>query len=77
MTSVLASYAVGLLGLAVVLVLWLAVQRAWSRIFPESSDDPDPLAGRLGCHGCDRGCGEGNDCERHRRDADAAEEERA
>jgi len=31
---------------------WLAVQSAWRRAFPAPGADPDPLAGRLGCHGC-------------------------
>lgn len=35
---------------------WLAVQFAWRRAFPQAfgdpGADPDPLAGRLGCHGC-------------------------
>ena len=31
---------------------WLAVQNAWRRAFPDAGADPDPLAGRLGCHGC-------------------------
>jgi len=40
--------------------LWIAVLGAWRRAFPEAGADPDPLAGRLGCHGCgecDKTCG--------------------
>ena len=36
------------------LAVWLAVQLAWRRAFPDPTGDPDPLAGRFGCHGCDR-----------------------
>ena len=73
----LGSYAVGLVGLGVVLALWLVVQRAWSRAFPEASHDPDPLAGRMGCHGCDPRCVGGESCERRRPEPAGAEEERA
>lgn len=54
---------------------WLAVQSAWRRAFPDAGADPDPLAGRLGCHGC----GDCNDkCGRQRPDgARAAGEERS
>ena len=52
----LGSYLTGVIGIAVLLAAWLAVQRAWARAFPDASGDPDPLAGRLGCRGC--GCGE-------------------
>lgn len=46
------SYAVGLIGIAVVMAAWLAVQLAWGRTFPDASADPDVLAGRPGCNGC-------------------------
>ena len=49
----LTSYAIGLTGIVMLCVAWLAVQLAWRRVFPEASGDPDALAGRLGCHGCD------------------------
>jgi len=49
---VLTSYAIGAIGLALLMVGWAAVQRAWIRAFPEEMDDADPLAERLGCHGC-------------------------
>lgn len=38
---------------------WLAVQRAWLRVFPWATADSDALSGRLGCHGgsrCNREC---------------------
>ena len=50
----LASYAVGLVGIVALAVGWVAVQRAWARAFPDAFDDPDVLAERAGCHGC--GC---------------------
>lgn len=48
----LTHYAVGLIGMAVLLAAWLAVQEAWRRTFPEGSADPDVLAERMGCGGC-------------------------
>ena len=49
----LTSYAIGLTGIVMLCAAWLAVQLAWRRVFPEASGDPDALAGRMGCHGCD------------------------
>ena len=48
----LASYLTGVLVIVAVTVAWVAVQRAWRRAFPDASADPDALAGRGGCHGC-------------------------
>ncbi len=42
----------GLLLLSTVVVLWVAVQGAWRRSFPDPSGEVDALAGRGGCHGC-------------------------
>jgi len=50
----LASYATGLIGIAIVLLFWVWVQGAWRRTFPGVSADPDVLAERVGCDGCDR-----------------------
>ncbi len=44
-----ASYATGALALSLLLLAWLAVQRGWQRICAEADDDPDALAGRMGC----------------------------
>jgi len=49
----LASYATGLIAIVVVAALWLGVQLAWRRAFPSRCSDPDALAGRTSCHGCD------------------------
>ena len=54
MSGVLGSYAVGVLGVVLVAVAWVAVQLAWRRVFAGVSAEPDALAGRTGCHGC--GC---------------------
>ena len=64
----------GLVFLALLLAAWVAVQRAWRRSFADVCDDPDALAGRLGCHGsCERTV-----CPRRRsRGVDAGGEERA
>lgn len=55
------SFVVGALGIAILAGGWLAVQQAWQRSFPEAHADPDPLAGRMGCHGC----AAADECERH------------
>ena len=61
--------------LALALGLWVAVQNAWRRAFPDTGPDPDVLVRRRtadgglgGCHGGCAGCG-GDGCEgpaRHR-----------
>jgi len=51
----LTSYAVVIAGVVGVMLLWIAGQSAWRRVFPEACSDPDVLAGRAGCGGCDRG----------------------
>jgi hypothetical protein len=55
----MAEHATGLAILLALLLGWLAVQRAWARVFPGPDGDPDALAGRLGCAGgsCERPCG--------------------
>lgn len=52
----------GLLLMVGVLVLWVAVQSAWRRSFPDPSGELDALAGRGGCHGC-RGGECRNECD--------------
>ena len=42
----------GLLMLLLVVGVWVAVQSAWRRSFPDPSGELDALAGRGGCHGC-------------------------
>ena len=49
----LASYAIGVLVIVAALVVWLAVQIAWGKVFPGASCDPDVLARRAGCRACD------------------------
>ena len=68
------SYAIGLIAILVLIVAWAAVQGAWRRTFADAGTDPDPLAGRLGCHGCEKEEG----CERRvpERTGAAAEEQR-
>ena len=48
------SYATGVGVLLGMLLAWVAVQQAWRRAFPGGDADPDALAGRGGCRGCDR-----------------------
>ena len=53
-------YAIAGLAVAVMAAGWVAVQLAWRRVFPPGCHgDPDALAGRSGCHGCDeeKDCG--------------------
>ena len=70
----LTSYAIGLGAIAILCAAWLAIQLAWRRAFPDPLGDPDALAGRLGCHGCN--CT--NVCEKRASEtAGASEEESA
>ena len=50
-------YLTGLTAMLIILLAWVAVQIAWRRAFP-AGRDPDALAGRSGCHGCDKRCEE-------------------
>jgi hypothetical protein len=47
------SYLIGLVAIVVMAVAWVWVQGAWRKTFPGASCDPDVLASRMGCHGCD------------------------
>jgi hypothetical protein len=69
-----ASHLLALLAVALIAALWAGVQIAWRRTFPHACSDPDVLAGRMGCHGCDTA----EACERRRSErAGRAEEERS
>jgi len=48
----LASYAIGIVVIVVLMVAWVGVQGAWRKANPAGAADPDALAGRMGCHGC-------------------------
>jgi len=48
----LASYALSIAAVVFMAVAWVGVQLAWRRVFPDACADPDVLAGRMGCHGC-------------------------
>jgi hypothetical protein len=56
-------YAASALGIAALALGWACVQRAWRRSFP-GGDEPDALALRPGCHGCEEAesCGRGDAC---------------
>ena len=58
------SYLIAVLAMVVLAVLWLGVQNAWRKSFPEASADPDVLAGRMGCSHCDCDKKDGS-CERN------------
>jgi len=51
-------YLIGVGAILLVSTAWVGVQRAWRKSFPHDGGDPDALAGRSGCHGCDNteGC---------------------
>ena len=49
----MASYALALAAMVVMLVVWVGVQLAWRKVFPGVGCDPDVLAGRMRCHNCD------------------------
>jgi hypothetical protein len=47
----LGSYLLAVLALAVMAAVWVGVQVAWKKAFPNAFCDPDALAGRMGCGG--------------------------
>ena len=68
----LTTHAIAIVLLVLAIVVWVAVQSAWRRSFPEACTDPDVLAGRMRCHKPD--CSK--DCNRRGSDrAGSAEEE--
>jgi hypothetical protein len=68
----LTSFATGVIGVAALLLVWVGVQNAWRRAFSDALDDPDVLAQRIGCGGCDRE----RDCDRlPSQECSSAEEE--
>ena len=48
----LTSYAIAICGVAVLSILWVAVQNRWRQAFLDDEADPDVLARRSSCHGC-------------------------
>jgi len=53
-------YIIGVGAILLVSTAWIGVQRAWRKSFADVGDDPDALAGRTGCHGCN----DSKDCHR-------------
>ena len=47
-------YIIGIGVFVLVSTAWIGVQRAWKRSFADVGDDPDALAGRSGCYGCNK-----------------------
>ena len=45
-------YIIGVGAILLLSTAWIGVQRAWRKSFADVGDDPDALAGRSGCHGC-------------------------
>ena len=50
----LETYATGMVAVVALALGWVAVQSAWRKAFPGTTADPDVLAGRTDCHGCER-----------------------
>ena len=47
----LGHYLLAALAVAAMAAVWVGVQVAWKRSFPDAFCDPDALAGRMGCGG--------------------------
>jgi len=47
-------YAIAILGITGLMILWAVVQNRWKRVFPDQHIDEDVLAGRSDCGSC--GC---------------------
>ena len=45
------SHLIAILALAAMAAVWVCVQIAWKKSFPEAFCDPDALGGRMGCGG--------------------------
>ena len=67
------SYLIAVLILAAVAAVWVGVQVAWKKSFPDAFCDPDALAGRMGCGG---GCkSQSTSCNSNRTQASRDQEE--
>ena len=49
--SEMSTHLIAILALAAVAAIWVGVQVAWKKAFPDVFCDPDALAGRTGCGG--------------------------
>ena len=47
----MSTYLIAGLAVAGMAALWVGVQVAWKKSFPDAFCDPDALAGRMGCGG--------------------------
>ena len=45
------SHLLAILALGLMAAIWVGVQIAWKKSFPEAFCDPDALGGRMGCGG--------------------------
>jgi hypothetical protein len=48
-------YAIGILGITALMIIWALVQYLWRKAFIDQQTDEDVLAGRSACGSC--GCG--------------------
>lgn len=46
------TYLLTVLAIPILMMLWLAVQTGWRKLFREFLEDEDVLAGRKGCSDC-------------------------
>ena len=69
------SYLIAVLAVAAMAAVWVCVQIAWKKSFPEAFCDPDALGGRMGCGG---GCkSNSNSCQSKRSQGHRGEEEKS
>jgi len=52
MMEIFKSYLLAFLGIGILLTVWITVQSAWRKFFPEPLTDEDVLARRSDCHHC-------------------------
>jgi len=64
------------LAVAALVAAWLAVQRAWTRAFPEVGEEPDALAARGDGKSCSRSCDDSCEPDARGRCAGSGEERR-
>ena len=65
----MASYLLAMAVMVLVLAAWVAVQIGWRKVMGNVGADPDVLAIRMSCHGCecdDKSDSDSTECSRRR-----------
>jgi hypothetical protein len=65
----MASYLLAMAVMVLVLAAWVGTQIAWRKVMGDVGEDPDVLALRMQCHGCecdDKTDSDSTDCSRRR-----------